>query len=68
MSEASRSSMRSPRNSMLPVRTSPSSMRRMPEIALRSVDLPAPLAPRSVTTAPAGTSTDAPFSTRMMCW
>src|SRR5271154_1442601 len=43
-------------------RISPSSWRNTPEIALMSVDLPAPLSPASATTWPGATSNETRFS------
>ena len=58
-------SMRRPSNSMLPLVTSPRSVRSTPEIAFRVVVLPAPLAPSRVVILPASTAIETPFSTRM---
>ncbi len=48
-----------------PLVTCPRSVRSTPEMAFSVVVLPAPLAPSSVVMAPALTSSDTPFSTRM---
>ena len=50
---------------MLPLVTSPRSVRRSPEIALRVVLFPAPLAPRRATMPPSGTASETPFNTRI---
>ena len=60
-----RPSTRSPLNSIAPLVTSPRSERMRLEIAFSVVDLPAPLAPRSATMPPSGTSSETPLSTRM---
>ena len=57
--------MASPMNSMLPLVTSPRSVRSRPEMALSVVLLPAPLAPRRATMPPSGTASDTPFNTRI---
>ena len=57
--------MRSPASSMEPLVTSPRSERRSPEMALRVVDLPAPLAPSRVVIPPWPTVSDTPLRTRM---
>src|SRR5262249_24804049 len=56
-------SMRWPPSSMLPLVMSPRSVRSRPEMALRVVDLPAPLAPSSVVMPPSRTSSAPPLST-----
>ena len=58
-------SMRLPSNAMVPLVTSPRSVRRTPDTAFSVVVLPAPLAPSSVVIEPGWTSSDTPFSTRM---
>ena len=58
-------SMRLSSKVMVPLVTSPRSVRSTPEIALSVVVLPAPLAPSSVVMVPACTSSDTPLSTRM---
>ena len=55
----------SPMNSMVPLVTSPSSLLRRPEMALRVVDLPAPLAPRRVVIFPSSQEMDRPLRTRI---
>ncbi len=57
--------MRWPSNSMVPRVTSPSSVESKPEMALRVVVLPAPLAPKRVTIWPSSTASETPRSTRM---
>src|SRR5215207_9023591 len=58
-------SMRRPSKTISPRVTWPSSDLSRPEMAFSVVDLPAPLAPSSVTTAPCGTSRLKPRRTRM---
>ena len=58
-------SMRLPSKVMLPLVTSPRSVRSTPDTALSVVVLPAPLAPSSVVIEPDLTSSETPFSTRM---
>ena len=57
--------MRWPPSSIVPLVTSPRSVRSRPEMALSVVVLPAPLAPSSVVIPPSRTSIDTPLSTRM---
>ena len=54
-----------PSHSIVPLVTSPRSVRSSPEIAFRVVLLPAPLAPRRATMPPAGTRSETPFNTRI---
>ena len=53
------------RRTIEPLVTSPRSARSRFEIAFSVVVLPAPLAPRSATMPPFGTSSETPFSTRI---
>src|SRR5437870_11381867 len=55
----------SPSSSTEPLVTSPRSVRSRPEMALRVVDLPAPLAPRRATMPPSGTRSETPRNTRI---
>src|SRR2546425_11600121 len=56
---------RLPLHSIVPLVTSPRSVRSSPEIAFSVVLLPAPLAPRRATMPPAGTRSETPFNTRI---
>ena len=58
-------SMRRSSSWIVPLVTSPRSVRSTPEMALSVVVLPAPLAPSRVVIAPSPTSIDTPFRTRM---
>jgi hypothetical protein len=49
-----------------PNRTRPADSGRSPEIVFKVVDLPAPLAPISVTISPSSTSTDTPLSAAIL--
>ncbi len=65
ISEVLSFSMRSPRNSMQPLVTSPRSPASRLDTARSVVVLPAPLPPRMATTPPSGTCSDTPLSTRI---
>ena len=57
--------MRCPLSSTEPLVTSPRSVRSTPEMALRVVVFPAPLAPRRVVIRPSSQAMDTPLRTRM---
>ena len=65
-SKAGMPSMRWPSSVMVPLVTVPRSVRSTPDTAFSVVVLPAPLPPSSVVMEPGFTSSDTPFSTRMM--
>ncbi len=55
-----------PSREIVPLTTTPPWSGRVPEMARSSVDLPAPLLPRTATTWPSGTSTSTPSRTDLL--